>query len=61
MLPEDEFGFLSNNADVDLKALMKSWERTFQELFGIESMTYNVHLWVRKYMFKLTNRLAGNN
>ena len=40
MLPEEELGFLSNNADVDLKALMKSWERTFQELFGIESMTY---------------------
>ena len=46
VLPENEFGYLKENPDVDLRALMVSWEQSFQELFGIESMTYNVHVWV---------------
>ena len=51
MLPEEEFGFLSNNADVDLKALMKSWERTIQVSPGFS--------FLRKEMPKLLFLIAG--
>ena len=44
MLPDEEFQDLSANADVDLGQLIKSWEKSYQNLFGIQEMTYNIHV-----------------
>ena len=46
ILPEQEYSRFS--ADV-LDGLLSEWQALFQDNFGLSSMVYNVHLWVRMY------------
>ena len=52
VLPDEEYQHLRANTEVDLGQLLKSWERSYQNLFGKEEMTYNIHLFTHAELIR---------
>ena len=52
VLPDEEYQVLRARVDVDLDQLVKSWEQTYQELYGVEEMTYNVHVFTHACLIR---------
>ena len=42
-MPDQEYSRFSRDV---LDALLTKWENMFEDLFGLQNMVYNVHLWV---------------
>ena len=52
MLPDEEYQSLRSNPDVNLGELIKSWEKSYERLFGTAEMTYNVHVFTHAELIR---------